>query len=143
MPSLSSALMRASTATASALLAGLVFASCGGDDEPERLRGPAKEVAGVVRALERSVAAGDWRKICRDLFSEQVRRQAGGRECPAMLRRTAGGVRRPRIAVRRIEVEGNRARAEVTTRARGEGARNETIQLAREAGAFRISSLSR
>jgi hypothetical protein len=135
--------MRASTAAGSALLLGALIAGCGGADDPEPLRGPAKEVAAVVQALERSVADGDYRRICRDLFSEQVRRQAGGRDCPAMLKRTAADVKRPSIVIRRIEVHGAKATAVVGTRARGEAPSKETIDLVREAGRFRISSLGR
>jgi hypothetical protein len=130
-------------AAGSAVLLGLLSAGCGGDDERRPLPRPAREVAAVVRTLERGLAEGDYGRICRDVFSKQVRRQAGGRGCPAMLRRTAAGVKRPSILIRRIEVRGARASAEVRTRARGEAPSTETIELVREAGAFRIVSLSR
>jgi len=120
----------------------LLSAGCG-SHEPEPLKGPAKEVAAVVEALQSSLQARDYRRICRNLLSSKLRDRAGGGGCPAELRRTAADVRRPRIRIRKISVKGPRAKVEVTTRAKGELARAETIELVREGGRFRISSLSR
>jgi hypothetical protein len=131
----------AGTAVLCALVIGL--ASCGGgDDDGEDASGLAREAAAVVEQLERSIAAGEFERICSDLLSAEVRRQAGGGECPAMLERTSAGVQRPRIEVNEIRIEGATAAVDVVTVAEGQARVEDTIRLVREAGAYRISSLS-
>ena len=131
----------AGTAALCALVMGL--ASCGGgDDDDEATGGLAQEAGAVIEQLERSIRAGEYERICSELLSAEVRRQAGGGECPAMLERTSAGVKRPRIEVRSIEIEGAMASVEVVTVAEGQARVEDTIRLVREAGGYRISSLS-
>ena len=131
----------AGTAALCALVMGL--ASCGGgDDDGEATGGLAQEAAAVVEQLERSIRAGEYERICSELLSAEVRRQAGGGDCPAMLERTSAGVKRPRIEVKEIRIEGANADVDVVTIADGEERVEDTISLVREAGAYRISSLS-
>jgi hypothetical protein len=131
----------AGTAVLCALVIGL--ASCGGgDDDGDDAGGLAREAAAVVEQLERSIAAGEFERICSELLSAEVRRQAGGGECPAMLERTSAGVKRPRIEVNEIRIEGATAAVDVVTVAEGQARVEDTIRLVREAGAYRISSLS-
>jgi hypothetical protein len=135
--------MPASAALLAVLL--LVVAGCRGDDDsPERRRAvsaTAREVATVVQALERATAAGDWDRICSDLFAGAVRAQAGGRGCPEMLARTARGVRDPRIEIEEVAVRGRRASVRVVTTAAGQARVRETLQLVREDGSWRIAAL--
>jgi len=134
-------MMPAGTAALCALVIGL--AGCGGGDDDEQATGGlAQEAAAVVEQLERSIAAGEFERVCSELLSAEVRRQAGGGECPAMLERTAAGVRRPRIEVKEIRIEGATAAVDVVTVAEGQARVEDTIRLVREAGAYRISSLS-
>lgn len=131
----------AGVAVLSALVIGL--ASCGGgDDDDEATGGLAQEAAAVVQQLERSIRAGEFERICSELLSAEVRRQAGGGDCPAMLERTSAGVKRPRIEVKEIRIEGATAAVDVVTVAEGQDRVNGTIRLVREAGTYRISSLS-
>ena len=131
-------------AGASVVCAALLAASgCGGGGDDERTSGGlAREASAVIEELERAIAAGEFERICSELLSAEVRRQAGGGDCPAMLRRTSAGVRRPRIDVREIRIEGATAVVEVVTTAAGQARVPDTIRLVREAGAYRISSLS-
>jgi hypothetical protein len=132
-------------AAGTAVLCAVVvaLAGCGGgDDDGDDAGGLAREAAAVIEQLERSIAAGEFERICADLLSAEVRRQAGGGECPAMLERTAAGVRRPRIEVKEIRIEGATATVDVVTVAEGQARAEDTIRLVREAGAYRISSLS-
>jgi hypothetical protein len=124
-----------------ALVIGLWGCGGGGDDE-EATGGLAQEAAAVVEQLERSIAAGEFERVCSELLSAEVRRQAGGGDCPAMLERTSAGVRRPRIEVKAIRIEGATAAVDVVTVAEGQDRVEDTIRLVREAGAYRISSLS-
>ena len=123
--------------------AALFAAGCGGDDEEEPAAGGlAQEASAAIEQLERAIAAGEFERICSDLLSAEVRRQAGGGDCPAMLRRTSAGVERPRIEVESVKIEGSNAVVDVTTIAQGQARVPDTIRLVREAGAYRISSLS-
>ena len=125
------------------LCAALFAAGCGGDDEEKpNAGGLAQEASAVIEELERAIAAGEFERICADLLSAEVRRQAGGGDCPAMLRRTSAGVERPRIEVESVKIEGSNAVVDVTTVAQGLARGPDTIRLVREAGAYRISSLS-
>jgi len=131
----------AGTAALCALVVAL--ASCGGGDGDESdAGGLAREASAVIAQLERSIAAGEFERICSELLSAEVRRQAGGGECPAMLKRTSTGVRRPRIEVKEIKIEGATAVVDVVTVADGQARAEDTIRLVREAGGYRISSLS-
>ena len=125
----------------SALVIGL--SSCGGGDgDDQDAGGLAREAAAVIEQLERSIAGGEYERICSELFSAEVRRQAGGGECPAMLERTSAGVERPRIEVKDIKIEGATATVDIVTVAEGQARVEDTIRLVREEGTYRISSLS-
>jgi|SRR5215212_419259 len=135
------ALMRAAGPAA---LCALVFAlvGCGGGGDDETAGGLAQEAADVVKQLQRSIADGDFEYVCDELLSADVRRQAGGGDCPAQLERTSAGVKRPRIQVRSIRIEGATATVDVVTVAEDQARAEDKIRLVREAGAYRISSLS-
>ena len=135
------ALMRAAgPAALCALVIGL--ASCGGGDDDDAASGLAQEAADVVKQLQRSIADGDFEHVCDELLSADVRRQAGGGDCPAQLERTSAGVKRPRIQVKAIRIEGANAVVDVVTVAQDQAPAKDTIRLVRENGAYRISSLS-
>lgn len=126
---------------AAALVAGAT--SCGGGDGDEAgAPALARDAGAVVERLERAIARRDFALVCERLLSAEVRRQAGAGECPAMLERTSAGVRRPRIEIKRIDIEGSVARVEVVTVAAGQARVPDTIRLVREGGGYRISSLS-
>ena len=126
-----------------AALSSLPLAGCSDadDDAPRPLVGPQREVAAVIEDFERATATRDFERICTQLFTVEVRQRAGGRRCPATLRQTAADVRNPQIAVRSVELDGERVEARVTTRADGQAETADTIELRRERGRFRISSL--
>jgi limonene-1,2-epoxide hydrolase len=143
MRSLCSPRMRAPT-VAAILTAALLPAGCGGgDDKPEKPPGRVQEVTDTINLFERATAHRDYDRICNDLFSEAVRRHAGGKRCPKLLAETSADVRRPHIDILKITIDGNRAKARVRTRASGQEAVTETLQLVREDGRYRVSALSR
>jgi hypothetical protein len=118
-------------------------AGCGGgkNPAPKPISGPAKEVADVVKRLERATARRDFATICNDLLASATRSQAGGPDCVRVLGARASGVKRPRIAIQAIEVAGNSAQARVRTTASGQAPTTDVVRLIREGGHFRISSL--
>jgi hypothetical protein len=122
-----------------------LLAGCGGGDspQPKPVSGPAKEVATVVEQLETATAKKDFTTICADLLARATREQAGGTQCPAVLEARARDVRRPRIVIQAIEVQGDRAQVRVRTTAVGQTAKTDTIRLVRESGRFRVLSLGR
>ncbi len=95
----------------------------------------------MLAALGQATQRGDFRTVCRDLFTTSARRRAGGRDCEELLRSTAGEVRRPQIQLLGIEVEGRRAEVRVRTFAAGQPAVVERIRFAREGPEWRIDAL--
>lgn len=110
-------------------------------EPPREVSAQAKAVGATVEALERAIARRDFETVCRRLLTRAVREQAGGRRCPAMLRRTARGVRDPRIWIRSISIQGSRAEAKVVTTAAGQAPAPDTIELVREDGGYRVAAL--
>ena len=113
----------------------------GGDDPPTAASGASKEVANVVLRLERATQRREFSVLCDDLFTRSARERAGGKDCVALLRETAKDVRKARIRLLEVKVDGNRAQARVRTTSEGQRAVEETIDLVRERGRFRISAL--
>jgi hypothetical protein len=130
------------TVACSLALAGLPGCSLGDDDEPEPAAGTVRAVEGTLERLERAIARGDWQEVCDDLFTASARRRAGGDTCPRMLRSDAEGLRRPRIEILEIEVEGPRAEVQVRSSARGQRPLADVIRLSRERGSYRVDSLA-
>ena len=116
--------------------------SLGGDEEPKPATGAAREIAEVVRQLERATAAREYATICNDLFTDAARERAGGRDCERLLRSGAQSVRRPRIELRRIEIEGERATVRVRTRAAGQATVSDALDLRRAGGEWRVEALA-
>ena len=125
-------------------LLAVALAGCDGgspDDDPKPVEGAAKGVAEAVSRLEVTTRERDYTAICDDLFTASARRRAGGEDCAELLRSQAGDVRRPSIRVVSIRIEGEKAEALVRTRAEGQDAVEETVELLREGGGYRISAL--
>ena len=125
------------------LLASIILTGClpGSDDEPNQVSGQPKEIANVVGRLERVTRRRQFNVLCDELFTRSARNRAGGKDCVALLRETAKDVRKARIRLLDVEVDGNRAEARVRTTAEGQTAVEETIELMRERGRYRISAL--
>jgi hypothetical protein len=123
----------------------LLVAGCGGGEsgKPKPISGAPKQIADLVQRLEKATAQRDFTTICDDLLAATTRRQAGGAECPDVLDQRARGVRRPRIRIQSIEVQGNQALARVRTTAAGQAPTSDVIRLVREQGRFRVLSLGR
>ena len=133
--------MKAATVACSLALAGLAGCSLGEEEKPKPAAGPAREVGEVVRQLERAVARGDWQTVCDDVFTAAARRRAGGDDCPRLLRSDAAGVRSPRIEPLAITVKKGGAEVRVRSRARGQRAITEVIELRREGAEYRVEAL--
>jgi hypothetical protein len=130
------------TVACSLALAGLPGCSFGDDDQPEPAAGAVRAVGETVERLERAIARGDWREVCDDLFTASARRRAGGDACRRLLRSDAEGLRRPRLKILEIEIEGRRAAARVRSSARGQQALTDVIELRRQGGGYRVEALA-
>lgn len=130
-------------ALAGALLVGVLLlgGSGGSDDYPRPITGPGREVAEVVSRLELATRRRQFEVVCDELFTRAARARAGGGNCVRLLRSTAKDVRRPRIRLLSVRVKGNLAAARVRTLAEGQAAVEETIDLLREGGRYRIAAL--
>jgi hypothetical protein len=115
--------------------------SLGGDEEPQPVSGVPREIAVTVERLERAVATHDFAEVCNEVLTKSARQRSGGADCPKQLRGAAEGVRRPRIEVGGIAIEGNKAVVTVLTRAEGQARVSDTLRLRREGGRWRVESL--
>jgi hypothetical protein len=122
----------------------MLAAGCGGGggDDPKPIAGPAKDVATTIQRFQKATAARDFATICEQLLAAATRREAGGDQCPDVLDQRARGIRRPRIRIVAIEVQGDRAQARVRTTATGQAVTTNVIRLVREDGRFRVLSLN-
>jgi hypothetical protein len=120
----------------------LAGCSLGKDDEPQPVSGAPKQIAQVISELDHATARRDYAAICDDLLTAAARRRAGGDDCVDLLRSSTRDLRRPHIDLLRIEVKGAKATARVRTRARGQAPIDETIELVRVRGGYRISALA-
>ena len=128
---------------AAVTLSALAMAGCSGDDPAEtRITREAARAGDAVERLERAIARRDFRTVCRTLFTRALRERLGGRRCPAMLRASARGVRRPRIRVEAISLQGSRARVRVVTTAARQAPARDVIVLVKERGAYRVDGLA-
>jgi alpha-beta hydrolase superfamily lysophospholipase len=116
--------------------------SLGADDEAQPASGATARVAATVDRLERATARRDWEGVCAELFTTAARRRAGGRDCPRLLRSSADDLRAPSIEIRGIDVAGERATVAVRTRAEGQPRVDDSLELRREAGGWRVEALS-
>jgi ketosteroid isomerase-like protein len=120
-----------------AFLAGCL----GSDEEPRPASGAPRDIAAVVERFERATAERDFATVCDDLFTAAARERAGADDCERLTRSAAAGISRPRIETKAIEVQGDRARVEVTTRATGQAPVPEVLELRREGGEWRVEAL--
>jgi hypothetical protein len=121
----------------------LTGCSLGADEEAPRASGPPAEIAAVVQRLERATADRDWATICSDLFTAAARERAGGADCARLLGEAAADVRRPEIVIRGIQVrERGRASVAVRTRAEGQRAVSDVLELRSENGEWRVEALA-
>jgi hypothetical protein len=133
--------MRGSKTAGLAAVATLAAAGCGGgESEPKPISGQPKRVVAVVERLDDAIRRHAWRTVC-DLLTPAARGRAGGKDCARLLAESGAGVRRSRVRVLSVAVDGRRAAVKVSTRAQGQRRIDETIALVRSGRDWRIESL--
>jgi hypothetical protein len=118
----------------------LVLAGCG---DP----GPTSEeqVRTVVGDFGRATAGKDYRRLCEDILAPQLVDKVTqvGLPCETALRQGLGRVEDPHLTIGRVQVDGDRASAEVQTSAAGEAPSKDTLKLVNVNGSWKIASLGR
>lgn len=107
-------------------------------------RSPERDVRDTLNAFAEATAKKDYQRICDDIFSEklveQVRRQV---PCELALKNSSlGDARSPKLAIKRITVEGETASAVVATSAANQRPSEDTVRLVKEGEDWRIQALS-
>jgi hypothetical protein len=121
-----------------AALALLVVVGCG-DQGPT----PEEQVRSTVAEFGRATAAKDYQTLCDRLLAPELVQQTEsiGLPCEVALRQGLGEVTDPRLTIGRVQVDGERATAEVRTAATGQDPSEDTLRLVNVDGAWKISSL--
>ena len=96
----------------------------------------------MVADLEARARLARYDSICDELLTRAARARAGGEDCESLLRSAMRDVRRPDIRLLSIRVRGRRATARVRSRSAGQRPADETIELRREGGTYRIEALT-
>jgi hypothetical protein len=119
-------------------LALLILAGCG-----EQGPTPEEQVRATVTEFGRATAAKDYAALCDRLLSPSLIEEVEsiGLPCEAALRQGLGGVEDPRLTIGRVDVQDDRASAEVRTSAAGEEPSQDTLRLENLDGVWKISSL--
>ena len=120
-----------------ALATAVALGGCGG--------GPTDtdQVRSAVVAFGRASAQKDYGRLCGDLLAPQLVEQvkSAGLSCEAALERGLGGVKEPKLTIGRVTVDGDAARVQVRTSARGQAPSQDTLKLTRVGDRWRIASL--
>ena len=122
-----------------AALLGLLLAlsGCGGTPDPEKVRT-------VVEAFGVATKTKDYQRLCDELLApklvEEVERV--GLPCEVALGQGLGEVRSPELTIGRIEIDGDKATADVRTAAAGELPSRDKLELVRFGDGWRIASLN-
>ena len=120
--------------------AALALAGCGsGGPTDEQL------VARAVTDFGRATAAKDYRALCDRILAPSLIAEVTsiGLPCEQALRRGLGDVESPRLTLGAVEVNGDRATAEVRTAAANQAPSSDTLRLERVRGSWRVASLAR
>jgi hypothetical protein len=124
------------TALIALLCAAALLAGCGGDDEGE--------VRDTLAQFAEATAEKDYQRLCDDLLSpelvEQVRRV--NLPCEVALRTGFEDVEQPRIEVRSVKIDGDKASAQVRSTAQNQEPSVDTVQLVKVDGEWRVNSLA-
>jgi hypothetical protein len=127
---------RAGVVVALAVLLG----ACGGKDAPS----DSEQVRDTVVGFGRATAAHDYKAMCARLAPALLDKlRQVGVPCEQALEQGLGDVKSPKLSVGKITVDDDTATAQVRTSAEGESPSDDTVQLRRVNGSWRISSLGK
>lgn len=115
----------------------LALAACGKEK-------PTEAVHKTVDRFGKAVASHDYQELCDDLLAANLKNalEARGVPCELALKTGFGDAKNPKIAVRTVAVNGNRALVSVHSTAANQPASDDTLGLVKEGGKWKISSLA-
>jgi hypothetical protein len=117
----------------------LVAGGCGSKDTPS----DTDQVRDTMVAFGKATAAHDYKGMCELLapvLLDKLRQV--GLPCEQALKQGLGEVRSPKLTVGKITVKGDTATAEVRSSAEGETPSDDTVELRKINGSWRVSSLA-
>ena len=121
-----------------ALLAGLgcALVGCGSS--------PADQVRSTLRGFADATARRDYQALCDNYFAPALVDQVEqtGLPCEAAIRPEISSTRKPRLVVRSVKVNGDRALAQIHTSAANQPPSDDTIELVKVKGHWRIATLA-
>ena len=121
----------------SALVAALAAVACNSETDEEQVRDTLQRFADAT-------ASKDYQALCDDIFAtklvEEVKQSVA---CELALKNSSlGEARKPKLAIKSVKVDGDRATADVESSAANQPASRDKVQLIREGDEWRIISLS-
>lgn len=102
-----------------------------------------EQVQTAVEAFGQATADKDYQRLCDVLLSPKLVQEVEtqGLPCEVALKQGLGEVEAPTLTIGRIEVDGDKATAEVNSAAQGQAPSKDTLQLEHVEDAWRIASL--
>lgn len=127
--------------TAALLAAGAaaaLLAACGGDSAEDQVRT-------VVTRFGTASAEKDYQQICDELIAKSLSDNVEefGLPCELAFKQGLDPVRRPKLTIRSVEVDGDRARVAVHSTAANQPPSDDTLELRRTEGDWKITALAR
>ncbi len=118
------------------MTAALALVGCGG-------RSPSDAVRVTLTRFGQATDRHDYATLCRDIFTPELVQGLldRGLPCERALQIGLADVTGARLQVQRVAVHGDHADAIVRSTATGEASTNDTVELVREAGSWRIARL--
>jgi hypothetical protein len=115
----------------------LAASGCGGSDQ-------AAAVRSTLTRFAQAAARQDYRTLCQQILAPSLIRNVEriGLPCEIALSRGLGSVRQPKLVVRSVKVNGDRATASVHTTAANQAPLDGTVELQRLGGRWHVSSLA-
>jgi hypothetical protein len=105
---------------------------------------PTQQVHDVVDRFGEAVADQDYQKLCDQILAKNLidALEESGVPCELALKTGFGGAKNPKIAVKTVAVNGDRALVSVHSTAANQKPSDDTIALVKEKGTWKISSLA-
>jgi hypothetical protein len=112
-------------------------AGCGSESADEQVRG-------VVTRFGEASAKKDYQEICDVLIAKSLSDNVEefGLPCELAFKQGLQDVRRPRLAIRSVRVDGSRALVRVHSTAANQAPSDDTLELREADGEWRITSLA-
>src|SRR3954447_9300851 len=116
----------------------VLIAGCGGSGPSDT-----EQVHSVVERFGRATAAKDYQTLCDQLLAKKLvdEVESAGLPCEVALKQGLGDVKSPTLTIGKIEVDGDKATAEVQSSAAGQPPSRDTLELERVGEAGPTASL--